>query len=164
MKNSEIVLYHQAEYIIEEDLEDSYIEGFEDRAIDHLESIASSNFRTDNYCVEGSEACAIDHLESVTFSNFKGLRAELDMVKFLLGCPPLLKTMSIHFGGAMEKDVEITVTEEVFQYFIASSRVQIIYLEHRVDFEDFGEFLQDPQQKFREFCTNWCSNNVLLVP
>ncbi|KAK1394119.1 F-box domain-containing protein [Heracleum sosnowskyi] len=94
----------------------------------------------ENYSIEGSEDCAIDHLESVTFSNFKGMRAELELVRFLLGRSPLLKTMSIHFGGAMEKDVAATVAEEVFQYFTASSRVQIRYLERRVDFEDFGAF------------------------
>ena len=87
--------------------------------------------------IEDSEDCTIDHLEIVTFSNFKGFKAEMELVKFILSHSPLLKTMSIHRNTDVKEDVALTVAEEIMQYSRASSRAQIIDLEHPVIVDDF---------------------------
>ncbi|KAL8093084.1 F-box/FBD/LRR-repeat protein At1g13570-like [Apium graveolens] len=82
------------------------------------------------YWIEDSEDCTMDHLKIVTFQYFKGLRAELELVKFLLARSPLLKTLFIHFYGAVEKDAALTLFEEILQYSKASPTAQIRCLNH----------------------------------
>ncbi|KAK1355619.1 FBD domain-containing protein [Heracleum sosnowskyi] len=102
---------------------------------DHLE----------NYWVEDFEGFSIDRLEIVTFSYFRGLRAELELVKFLLAHAPLLKTMFIHRSKAVKKDVSLMIAEEMLQYTRASSRAQIRYLEQPAAinvFESFSDYVK----------------------
>ncbi|WOG96064.1 hypothetical protein DCAR_0415394 [Daucus carota subsp. sativus] len=90
-----------------------------------------------HYLIEDFEDCTIGHLEIVTFSNFMGIKTELEVVKFLLGHSPLLKTMCIHCGKGMKEDVALTMKKEIMQYSRGSSRAQIKYLEHPVIVDDF---------------------------
>ncbi|KAK1355608.1 F-box domain-containing protein [Heracleum sosnowskyi] len=101
------------------------------------------NDRLENYRVEDFEGFSIDRLEIVTFSYFRGLRAELELVKFLLAHAPLLKTMFIHRSKPVKKDVSLMIAEEMLQYTRASSRAQIRYLEQPVAinvFESFSDY------------------------
>lgn len=66
------------------------------------------------------------------FSNFKGLKAEIELVMFLLGHSPLLKTRSIHRSTEMKEDVAQTVAKEIMQCSRASSTAHIRDLEHPV--------------------------------
>ncbi|KAK1373302.1 hypothetical protein POM88_029495 [Heracleum sosnowskyi] len=59
-----------------------------------------------NYWIQDSDDCTINLLETVAFSNFIGLRAEMELAKFLLGHSPLLKTMSMHRSTDMKEDVD----------------------------------------------------------
>ncbi|XP_074375924.1 F-box/FBD/LRR-repeat protein At1g13570-like isoform X2 [Apium graveolens] len=92
------------------------------------------------YQIKDSGDCTLDHLEIVTFGNFRGLRAELELVKFLLARSPLLKKMLIHYSVFIEKDVAVTVSKEMLQYPTASSSLQIRHLNRSVDIDDFGDF------------------------
>lgn len=64
-----------------------------------------------------------------------GFKAELELIKFLLGHSPFLKRLSIHHSPVIEKDVAFTIAEEILQYSRASSRVQIRELKHPVIIE-----------------------------
>ncbi|KAK1355607.1 FBD domain-containing protein [Heracleum sosnowskyi] len=82
-----------------------------------------------NYWDKVSEDCTIGQLETVTLCKLRGLRTELDLIKFILAHSPLLKTMFIHYSRALEKDEAVTMSEKVLQYAKTSSRAQIIHLE-----------------------------------
>lgn len=95
-----------------------------------------------NYRIEDSEDCTtINHLEIVTFSYFKGLKAELELVKFVLAHSPLLKTMFIYRDKSIEKGAALTMTEEILQYPRASTIAQIRHLKCCVEIDDFDEEL-----------------------
>ncbi|KAK1355655.1 hypothetical protein POM88_048911 [Heracleum sosnowskyi] len=83
-----------------------------------------------NYSIDDSEDCTIDHLEIVTFDGFRGRRAELELVRFLLGHSPLLKIMSIDHSGCIKRDDELTMAKEMLQYSRASSRAQVRRIKH----------------------------------
>ncbi|XP_017244576.1 F-box/FBD/LRR-repeat protein At1g13570 [Daucus carota subsp. sativus] len=86
------------------------------------------------YQIEDSEDCTTTcHLEVVTFSYFKGLKAELELVKFILAHSPLLKTMYIHRSESIKSDVALTMTEEILQYPRASTIAQIRHLKRLVE-------------------------------
>ncbi|KAK1355600.1 FBD domain-containing protein [Heracleum sosnowskyi] len=92
-----------------------------------------------DYRIEDSEDCTIDHLEIVTFSSFRGLKAELELIKFLLGHSPLLKRMSLHRSPNIKKDVAFALGEEILQYSRASSRVQIRELKDPVIIDGYDD-------------------------
>ncbi|KAK1355597.1 FBD domain-containing protein [Heracleum sosnowskyi] len=95
-----------------------------------------------NYRIEDSEDCTtINHLETVTFSYFKGLKAELELVKFVLAHSPLLKTMFIHRDKRIKNDAALTMTEEILQYPRASTIAQIRHLKCCVEIGDFDKEL-----------------------
>ncbi|KAK1355626.1 FBD domain-containing protein [Heracleum sosnowskyi] len=87
--------------------------------------------------------CTADHLEIVTFSHFQGLKAELELVKFLLARSPLLKTMFIHRNLNMEKDVAFKSLEEMLEFSRASSRAQIKSLKYPFGAVDYGPWVND---------------------
>lgn len=89
------------------------------------------------YCIEDAEDCTIGHLEIVTFSHFKCLKAEMALVKFLLGHSPLLKAMSIHHTPALPMYMALKIEEEIMQYSRASSRAQIIDMKKALYLDDF---------------------------
>ncbi|KAK1371844.1 hypothetical protein POM88_037936 [Heracleum sosnowskyi] len=91
----------------------------------------------ENYWIEDSEDFTTGHLEIVTFSEFKGLRAELELVKFLLAHSPLLKTMFIHRSECMSRDVALTVSEKMLKYSRSSSKAQVSHLKHSVEIDEF---------------------------
>lgn len=82
-----------------------------------------------NDWLDVSEDCTLDQLEIVTFCDLRGLRIELDLIKFILAHSPLLKTMSIHYNtGALKEGAAAAMTKEMLQYSKASSGAQIIHL------------------------------------
>ncbi|KAK1355603.1 FBD domain-containing protein [Heracleum sosnowskyi] len=92
------------------------------------------------YRIIDSKDCTMDHLEIVTFRNFKGLRAELELVKFLLARSPLLKTMFINYSGTLEKDAALMMFKEMLKYSKASSTAQIRRLKYPFEMDDFGAY------------------------
>ncbi|KAK1373300.1 FBD domain-containing protein [Heracleum sosnowskyi] len=93
------------------------------------------------YRIQDSEDCVVDHLEIVTFSYFTGLKAEMELIKFLLAHAPLLKTMLIHRSPKMIKDVAFNMADEMLQYSRVSSRAQIRHLKHPVRIDDYGPWI-----------------------
>lgn len=87
------------------------------------------------------DSTTINHLELVTFSFFKGLKAELELVKFVLAHSPLLKTMFIHRDKCIKKDAALTMTEEILQYPRASTIAKIRHLKCCVEIDDFDKQL-----------------------
>ena len=85
----------------------------------------------ENYWVDESEDSSLNLLEIVNFGYFKGLKVELELVRFILTHSPLLKTMYIHYDPYIKKDVAVTLTEEMVQYFKASIRAQIRHSEEK---------------------------------
>ncbi|KAK1355622.1 FBD domain-containing protein [Heracleum sosnowskyi] len=90
---------------------------------------------------EDFEDCTVDHLQIVTFSHFQGLKAELELVKFLLAHSPLLKTMFIHRNCFMPMDLAFEVAEEMLEFSRASSRAQVKNLECPFDAVDYGPWV-----------------------
>ncbi|KAK1355596.1 hypothetical protein POM88_048852 [Heracleum sosnowskyi] len=68
-----------------------------------------------------------------------GLKAELELIKFLLGHSPLLKRMSIHRSPKIKKDVAFALGGEILQYSRASSRVQIRELKDPVIIDGYDD-------------------------
>ncbi|WOG96065.1 hypothetical protein DCAR_0415395 [Daucus carota subsp. sativus] len=92
----------------------------------------------ENYRIEDSEDCTTTrHLQIVSFSYFTGLKAELELVKFVLAHSPLLKTMFIHRDISIESGVALKMTEEILQYPRASTIAQIKHLKRSVEIDAF---------------------------
>uniref|UniRef100_A0A162A7C1 FBD domain-containing protein n=1 Tax=Daucus carota subsp. sativus TaxID=79200 RepID=A0A162A7C1_DAUCS len=87
----------------------------------------------EDYWKKVSQKSIGDHLKIVIFSHFRGLKAELELVQFLLGHSPLLKTMFIHCGQDINKDVALAAAEEMLRFPRASTRAEIKHLEHVVE-------------------------------
>ncbi|KAK1355625.1 hypothetical protein POM88_048881 [Heracleum sosnowskyi] len=109
----------------EENLKDYWEEDFQDSTAVHFQD------------------CTADHLEIVTFSHFQGLKAELELVKFLLARSPMLKTMFIHRNWNMKKDMAFQILEEMLRFSRASSRAQIRSLKCPFDAVDYGRWVED---------------------
>ncbi|KAK1355609.1 FBD domain-containing protein [Heracleum sosnowskyi] len=90
---------------------------------------------------EDFEDCTVGHLQIVTFSHFQGLKAELELVKFLLAHSPLLKTMFIHLDSFVTKDIAFEIAEEMLEFSRVSSRAQIKYLKCPFDAVDYGPWV-----------------------
>ncbi|KAL1819161.1 hypothetical protein ACET3Z_014030 [Daucus carota] len=91
-----------------------------------------------NYQIEDSEGfTTTGHLQIVSFSYFRGLKAELELVKFVLAHSPLLKTMFIHRDVSIGSGVALKMTEEMLQYPRASTIAQIKHLECGVKIDAF---------------------------
>ncbi|WOG96066.1 hypothetical protein DCAR_0415396 [Daucus carota subsp. sativus] len=97
-----------------------------------------------NYRIEDSEDCTTTgHLQIVSFNYFRGLRAELELVKFVLAHSPLLKTMFIHRHRdvSIKSGVALKLTEEILQYPRASTIAQVKHLEHSIEIDAFDDEL-----------------------
>lgn len=116
-------------YKVDRDLEQ---EIFEDYPEEDFLKIAADHFQD----------CIADHLEIVTFSHFQGIKAEKELVKFILAHSPLLKTMFIHRDSKMEKDEAFKVLEEMLEFSRASSRAHIRSLKHPFDAVDYGSWVK----------------------
>ncbi|KAL1819120.1 hypothetical protein ACET3Z_013989 [Daucus carota] len=101
----------------------------------HIEKDSEEDLK--NYCIDDSEDCTINHLEIVTFSKFHHLRAEVELVRFLLGHSPSLKIMSINGYERINRYDESTVADDMLQHSRDSSRAKL----RRLDCPDvYDEF------------------------
>ncbi|WOG91423.1 hypothetical protein DCAR_0310672 [Daucus carota subsp. sativus] len=90
-----------------------------------------------NYLAKKFVDCTFEHLEIVTCTWLRGLRDELELVKFLLANSPLLKKMFIHHCVTVRTDVALNIAEEMLQYARASSEAQIRFLKDDLNIEYF---------------------------
>ncbi|KAK1355605.1 FBD domain-containing protein [Heracleum sosnowskyi] len=107
----------------------------------HISAVYWNKYSDEGYLedfwAEYSEDFEINQLEIVRFSHFKGLRAELELVRFILARSPLLKTMFIHYSEGLDNNVAGTIRKEMMQYSKVSSRAQIRHSEEKpVNFSD----------------------------
>ncbi|KAK1386676.1 hypothetical protein POM88_014854 [Heracleum sosnowskyi] len=83
-------------------------------------NISAENFVEDDlkqYQID-SEACSMDYLDIVTFNNFRGLKAKLELVKFLLESSPMLKKnvyprqQSLGCSGKRYVQIDVTIAHQ----------------------------------------------------
>lgn len=118
-----------------------------------LEYIGKKIFR--EITADHFQDCIADHLEIVMFSHFQGLKAELELVKFILARSPLLKTMFIHRNCNMEEDEAFKVLEEMLKFSRASSKAQIRTLKYPFDDVDYGPWVNNYDICDNLFLCNW---------
>ncbi|KAL6519886.1 hypothetical protein OROMI_032780 [Orobanche minor] len=107
------------------------------------EEVESDEENLKSYCLDDSEDCHIDHLELVTIDKFRGLRTELELVRFLLGHSPFLKTMSISRSRYIKRYKELIIADKMLQYSRASSKaeIRIRRLDYSAAYEEFDRDL-----------------------
>lgn len=82
----------------------------------------------DNFRVEDNVNCMLSQLQVVRLNHLHGLRAELEIIKFLLAQSPVLQTMFIHRNEAIKTDAALIMAEEMMEFPRASPKLLFKHL------------------------------------
>lgn len=66
-------------------------------------------------------------VQTVVFKDLKGLKAEMQLVKFLLAHCPFLERMVIHWSGDVDWDTASTMQEAIWDFPTLSPSAQVRY-------------------------------------
>ncbi|XP_048426760.1 F-box/FBD/LRR-repeat protein At1g13570-like [Pyrus x bretschneideri] len=78
-----------------------------------------------NSWYDDNQNCQFSQLRLVTITNVSGFKAELDIIRFLLSCSPVLERMTVEPASDV---VSSKLLKELVQFRRASPRAEIIYL------------------------------------
>lgn len=86
----------------------------------------SDGVTEDDFLLKEWKDCTIG-VQTVVFKNLKGLRAEMQLVKFLLAHCPFLKRMLIHWSGDIDWDASLTMQEAIWEFPTLSPSAEVRY-------------------------------------
>ncbi|KAA8529283.1 hypothetical protein F0562_033918 [Nyssa sinensis] len=71
--------------------------------------------------------CTLDQLRKVKIEGIEGSSAELEFIKHLLACSPLLELMLVRSEHYIDKDAELRICKELMRFSRASPKAEIVY-------------------------------------